>query len=170
MAIYKKIAAPGKYHDPQAIPDVVNYITRRDKTPSGIIYGVHVDMQDIANSMIAVSEKFGKNSRLRLHHFVLSFFSKDIRRPEVLPQIMEEICTYIGRVYQVVAALHEDNPSSLHIHFVFNAVSFVNGYKYHGSKEDNQALTEFCRAVLSSHGIHPLYSVNYRAQQNNPHE
>lgn len=168
MAMYKKIAAPGKYHDPQAIPTVVDYITRSIKTPSGIILGAHVDMQDISNSMISVSEKFGKNSRLRLHHFVLIFSPKD--NLLVLSQIAQEVCASIGRVYQIVAALHEDNPACLHIHFVFNAVSYVNGYKYHGSKEDNKELIQLCREILFAHGIHPLYSVNYYPQPNNPHE
>ena len=44
MVYFKKIAAVGKYHDDQAIPDVVAYITRKDKTPSRIILGYHVDM------------------------------------------------------------------------------------------------------------------------------
>ena len=63
MVYFKKIAAVGKYHDDQAIPDVVAYITRKDKTPSRIILGYHVDMLDIANCMIEVSKHFGKYFR-----------------------------------------------------------------------------------------------------------
>ena len=43
MAIFKKIAAQGKYQDNQAIPDLIAYITRRDKTPSIFIGGVETD-------------------------------------------------------------------------------------------------------------------------------
>ena len=166
MVIFKKIAASGKYQDPQAIPDVVAYITQTDKTPSGIILGMHVDMQDIANSMIAVSEYFGKNSHIRLHHFVLSFPSKDL---PVLPQVLHEICSYIGRIYQVVAALHEDTGNP-HIHFVFNAVSFINGYKYHGGKEDYYELVSNIESILYKYGSHPLIAVKYSPIQELPHE
>ena len=169
MALFKKIAAPGKYHDPQAIPDLVAYITRADKTPSQIICGSHVDMQNIADSMIAVSEHFGKNSRLRLHHFILTFQPTDIKDFRIIPQIVEQICAYIGRSFQIVAALHEDTPSP-HIHCVFNAVSYVNGYKYRGGKEDYRELTEAIGSILVSYGIHPLIPVKYYSQPYNPHE
>ena len=169
MALFKKIAAPGKYHDPEAIPDLIAYITRVDKTPSRIVYGSHVDMQDIANSMIAVSEQFGKNSRLRLHHFIVTFQPKDIREPNVLPHIAEEICAYIGRSYQIIAALHEDTPSP-HIHFVFNAVSFVNGYKYRGGIEDYNELIKSIAAILYSYGIYSLIPVKYYHDPGRPHE
>jgi len=54
MAIFKKIAAQGKYQDNQAIPDLITYITRRDKTPSCFIGGVETDENDIAGSMMRV--------------------------------------------------------------------------------------------------------------------
>ena len=126
-------------------------------------------MQNIADSMIAVSERFGKNSRLRLHHFILTFQPQDIWDFSVIPRIAEEICAYIGRSYQIVAALHEDTPSP-HIHFVFNAVSHVNGYKYRGGKEDYRELVENIDSILFSHGIHPLIPVNYYPKPYNPHE
>lgn len=169
MALFKKIAAPGKYHDPEAIPNLIAYITRVDKTPSRIICGSHVDMQDMANSMIAVSEQFGKNSRLRLHHFIVTFQPKDIRGLDVIPHIAEEICAYIGRSYQIVAALHEDTPFP-HIHFVFNAVSFVNGYKYRGGIEDYNELIKSIAAILYSYGIHPLIPVKYHPHSGSSHE
>lgn len=169
MIIYKRIEAPGKYHDDNAIPDVVNYITRKDKTEHGYIIGIKVDIQNVVGSMIAVSEHFGKNSRLRLHHFVLAF-PKEYSNIEVLAQIAKEVCAYIGTVYQVVAAIHEDRKPGLHIHFVFNAVSYVNGYKFHGSKSDHWEMREWIRSALYRYGMYPLVSVKYRPDNNNPHE
>lgn len=166
MVLFKKIAAAGKYHDPQAIPDVVAYITRPDKTPSGIIYGSHVDMQNIAGSMVTVSEGFCKNSRLRLHHFILTFHPKDIN---LLPQIAQEVCAYIGRAYQIVAAQHEDTPNP-HIHFVFNAVSFVNGYKYRGGKEDYYELIDQMSSIIHRYGLYPLIPIKYIPDPQAPHE
>lgn len=165
-AIFKKIAAPGKYQDDQAIPDVIAYITRPDKTPSGKIFGSKVDMQDIAGSMIAVSEQFNKNSRLRLHHFILSVHPK---YAPLLPCIAQEICLRIGRIYQVAAAQHEDTDYP-HIHVVFNAVSYINGYKYRGGKTEYYELISQLEDILSDYGIYPLLPVQYIPDASNPNE
>lgn len=166
MVYFKKISAAGKYHDELAIPDVIAYITRADKTPSGIIIGSHVDMAHIAESMISVSKHFGKYSKIRLHHFILSFHKTDIH---LLPAIAQQICNKIGPLYQVVAAQHEDtlNP---HLHVVFNAVSHINGYKYRGGKEDYYELFELVESIVYAHGLLPLIALKYVPLSNNPHE
>lgn len=68
MAIYKKVAKAGKYQDDLAIPNLIAYITRADKAKSGMIGGVGIDPNHIADSMVSVSNAFNKNSRIRLHH------------------------------------------------------------------------------------------------------
>lgn len=108
MVYFKKIACAGKYHDDQAIPDVVSYIARPEKAPSRIIYGVRVDMQNIAESMIAVSKSYGKYSRLRLHHFVITFNPKYKAQLDLLVKVMEAICNYIGRTYQIMVIFFDN--------------------------------------------------------------
>jgi hypothetical protein len=169
MVYFKKVAYKGKYQDDQAIPDVINYITRPDKTPSQIIYGVHVDMQNISESMIEVSKRYGKYSRLRLHHYVLSFDPVHKKNPELLAKVAVAVCDYIGRCYQIVASLHEDTLYP-HVHFVFNAVSFVNGYKYHGGIGEYKELENNIRTILSTYGLYPLAAVNYKPTPLDPHE
>ena len=169
MVYFKKIACAGKYHDDQAMSDVVSYITRPDKAPCRIIYGVRVDMQNIAESMIAVSKSYGKYSRLRLHHFIITFNPKYKAQLGLLVKVMEAICNYIGRTYQIIASLHEDTPYP-HIHFVFNAVSFVNGYKYRSGKEDYYELINCVESILSAHKLYPLVPVKYISTPLDPHE
>ena len=55
-----KTANGGKYFDDAAKQDVINYIMDESKTPSRFIGGVKVDANDIADSMAAVSEQYGK--------------------------------------------------------------------------------------------------------------
>lgn len=169
MVYFKKIACKGKYQDDQAIPDVVAYITRPDKTPSQIIYGVRVDMQNIAESMIEVSKSYGKYSRLRLHHFILSFEPKYRDKQDILAKVSMAICDNIGRCYQIIAALHEDTQYP-HIHFIFNAVSFVNGYKYHGGIGDYRELENTICSILSTYNLYPVVAVNYIPTPLDPHE
>ena len=72
MIYFKKIAYPGKYQDDSAIPQLLGYIMRQDKTPHCLIGAVNIDNPvNPAESMIAVSEKYGKYSRIRLHHFIM---------------------------------------------------------------------------------------------------
>ena len=169
MVYFKKIAATGKYHDDQAVYDVLAYITRKDKTPSGNIYCSHnsgFPMPMIATSMRAVAAHYGKNSHIRLHHFILTFNPSLVN---LLPSIANDICDYIGRTYQVVVAQHEDTPNP-HLHVVFNSVSFVNGYKYRGGKEDYYELIDQMSSIVHKYGLHPLIPVKYIPDPNSPHE
>ena len=169
MVYFKKIAYKGKYHDDEAIPTLVSYITNPEKTPSKIIYGVKVDMDRIADSMIDVAEKYKKNKRLRLHHFILSFDSKYGEELDLIDQVVKAVCDEMGKVYQIVAAVHEktDNP---HIHFAFNAVSFVNGYKYRGSITEYWKLVHTIEDILDKFDLFPVVPVKYRLNPSDPHE
>lgn len=119
--------------------------------------------------MIAVSKHFRKYSRVRLHHFIVSFGKEDIYLPTMLPQIAEEISSFIGQRFQIVYALHEDTGNP-HIHFVFNAVSYVDGYKYHCGIGEYKQLVYWIETILSSFHLYPLIPVNYYPDQNHPHE
>lgn len=169
MVIFKKIAFKGKYQDDQAIPDVINYIFRNDKTPNKVIGGYHVDMDNVSGSMISLSKRFYNYSRIRLHHFVVSFHPEDLYLPSIIPQIAEGICSYIGQRFQIVYALHEDTYYP-HIHFVFNAVSYIDGSKYHCSIGEYKQLVGWIGTLLSSYGLYPLISVNYVPSSFDLHE
>ena len=73
MVYFKKIAYSGKYQDDDSIPQLLAYISQPSKTPHHILDGFWFGDGNAAESMIAVSNHFGKNSKIRLHHFVLSF-------------------------------------------------------------------------------------------------
>ena len=122
MAIYKKVAKAGKYQDDIAIPNLIAYITRDDKAKSGMIGGVGIDPNHIADSMVMVSNAFNKNSRIRLHHFIVSFTHWECADPGIFYCIGMEISRRIGQEYQIAFALHEDTDYP-HLHFVFNAKS-----------------------------------------------
>ena len=166
---FKKIACKGKYQDDQAIPDLINYIRRKEKTPNGMIFSENVDQDNMAGSMIKVSEKYRKNSRLRLHHFIISFTPEYKSRTDLVIRIAKKICKYVGGWYQIVAAVHEDTDNP-HIHFVFNAVSYIDGRKYRGGKKEYKELAERIRKILSKEGRFILIKVKYKTQPLDPHE
>ena len=161
MIYFKKIAFPGKYQDDSAIPQLLGYIMRQDKTPHCLIGAVNIDNPvNPAESMIAVSEKYGKYSRIRLHHFILTFDSSLNESYELIMKIARSIAFEIGKLYQIVYSVHEDT-EHIHIHFVFNAVSFVTGKKYHGGKTEYGELIQLCSNILSQAALFPLIPVNY---------
>lgn len=169
MIIFKKISYADKYHDDNAIIDVISYICQPSKTRSGIVGGVGVDPKNIANSMIAVSKHFKKYSRIRLHHFVISFGKEDLQSTKILPEIAQKIAAYIGSEYQTVFALHEDT-ENLHIHFVFNAVSYIDGKKYRGGISEYYQLIGGIGAILSTYRLYPLIPVKYTPTLETNHE
>lgn len=158
MATIKFLNEAGKYADPNALETVIAYILQAHKTPSRIVGGIGVDPQNAAESMHTVAQQFGKEYGIRLRHFILSFYPQETPQVHIIQKIAEQICSYIGKRYQIVYALHEDT-AMLHLHFVFNSVSYVDGYKYHGSKEDYYTLLNFIWGILLPYGLTPLIRV-----------
>ena len=74
-----------------------------------------------------------------------------------------------GALYQCVYAVHEDTYHT-HFHFVFNPVSFVDGHKYSGTKEEHHDLKRLLRRHLDRHGIKMFYEVKYRPEAQDPYE
>lgn len=169
MIIVKKIAAAGKYQDDNAIYDVINYICRPYKTPNHVIGGVGVDFQNIADSMVAISNKFNKNNRLRLHHCVVSFNPEDIYFENMITSVAEEICALWGTEYQIVYALHEDTPRP-HLHFVWNNVSYVDGHKCSFGITEYNRTVSYIEHILSNYNLYLVIPVKYIPDPNDPHE
>lgn len=169
MSLIKEIAAPGKYQDDNAIYDVVNYILKPRKIIGDFYNGMHIDENDPAGSMVSLSEAFHKNSGIRLRHFVVSFCPWEVKTLGIYVCIGQEICKYIGQEYQVIYALHQDTDYH-HFHFVFNAVSFIDGHRYRGSHKEYYSLINHVRRVLRAYGITELKPVTYIPNPNEPHE
>lgn len=169
MAIFKKISAKGKYQDDLTIPNLITYITRPDKTPCGIIAGNNIDFNDIAGSMVRVSESYNKNSRIRAHHFIVSFMPHEIPSQGIVICIAMEICRFFSDEYQIVYALHEDTQYP-HLHFVFNSISYIDGHRYRGGIGDYNRLYYYIRSVLEAFRIYNFHDVPYVPASGHPDE
>ena len=169
MAMIKFLNAAGKYDDSAARDDVIRYITQKVKTPSGYIGACGVDLYNAAQQMQEVSASFKKDNKIRIRHFVVTFHRSEFVTPYRANMIASMIALELGRIYQCVYAVHEDT-YSIHIHFAFNPVSFVNGYKYSGTKEEHKALKELIANHVKSMGIQFFYEVKYYPETNNRYE
>lgn len=163
MAILKVLNKAGKYRDVNAREDVARYILDFSKMCNHYFGGVGVT-EDIVGSMNEVAMRFGKTNGVQLRHFVLSFPPEELDDPEEVNEIACEIARFLGQEYQTIFAVHE-NTENLHIHFMHNSVSYRDGYKYKGNKEQYYNLVNFATKLLRhNYGI-PLKTVSCKSDE-----
>ena len=152
MATFKEIGEKGKYTDDNAISDLVEYICRRDHAVSRYIGAVGVELAHAADEMIWTSKHFNKYVKKRLRHFVLSFEGNHSEDLGLVYSIGEKVAEKIGKSYQVVFAVHE-NTENIHIHFIMNAVSYVDGKRYRGTHEEYRHILKICNKAVCKAGL-----------------
>ena len=158
MANLKTANRAGKYSDPDAKEDLIAYIIQPQKAIHGFIGGHHITANCPAQSMSAVSEHFGKSKGVQLRHYIISFLPEELTDPVIANDIGNEISAWIGEEYQIVYAVHENRPH-LHLHFIVNTVSYLDGHRWHGTKQEFYQLKNAIAAILRKHNIHPLIYV-----------
>lgn len=141
-----------KYHDDNAIYDVINYCLNSEKTPHNLIGGYGLDVFQAADQMKRLTQAYGKDHGVSLRHFVFSLSEKETHRLgqyvfTELYRIAGYIALYYGHEYQIVFAVHEDKECP-HVHFVMNTLNFVTGKKYPGDKKDYCAFQEYIKRFL----------------------
>lgn len=145
-----------KYKDRYAITDVVGYVLNPDKT-DGYIGGWAVEPFQAAQEMELLASLYHKTSGTRLRHWVISFSEDDLqyavkklRRTEMdtLMSLGYLFSQYYSHEHQVVFGVHQDT-ENYHIHFVMNTVSYTDGHKYTGTKQEYYDYIEYAKEVAS---------------------
>ena len=163
MAILKTFNGNGNYRNENAMELVTEYIFNPYKTISGYYGGYGVSSQCPAESMMIVSEQFGKSKGVQLRHYVLSFAPCELTNPIVANEIGGRIAQFIGREYQAMYAVHE-NREHLHIHIVSNSVSYIDGHRFYGRRKEFYKLMDGMQKILCDYGI---YRLIYDSQKEN---
>lgn len=145
MSIYHVVGVGEheKYFDESSYQYVINYILDH------AIYCGSANLNsisDAAEEMLDVAIAFNKNKGKRVRHSVLSFAAWENVTPCMADIYAKNIISFYADRYQIVYAVH-DNTDEVHIHFVMNQVSFVDGYKYGGKRADYHAFINYIRAV-----------------------
>lgn len=164
MAILKVPNRKGKYFDPNTKEDLISYITRSSKTPSGFINSVGVDTNAPAKSMLDVAEQYGKTKGVQARHFILSFSPREVSSPKTANEIAMDLIAYLGEEYQCIYAVHEDT-DQLHIHIIMNSISYLDGHRYRGSKAEFYQLTNTIKQLLRPYHIRTLQYVSNKKQR-----
>lgn len=147
MAYYKVVGVGqrDKYFDENSYQSVLNYIFNPDKA----VYAGACNITSpelAAQEMEQVAINFNKNSGKHLRHSVLSFNQDEDISPEMAAEFAPRLCQHYAPEYQIVYAVHS-NTDRVHIHFVMNQISCLDGHRYRGQKKDYYDFQKYMKIV-----------------------
>ena len=120
--------------DLQAMVDVMEYATNKDKTEQRFfVTGVNCDPTTARDEMMIAKAQWNDTSEIVCYHGFQSFKSGEVT-PEQAHEVGVRLAERMwGNRFQVIVATHL-NTECLHNHFVVNSVSFADGKHYHDNK------------------------------------
>ena len=145
--------------DLQAMVDVMEYATNKDKTEQRFfVTGVNCDPTTARDEMMISKAQWNDTSEIVCYHGFQSFKSGEVT-PEQAHEVGVRLAERMwGDRFQVIVATHL-NTECLHNHFVVNSVSFADGKHYHDNKANLRLLRqhsdELCREYALSVIEHP---------------
>ena len=145
--------------DLQAMVDVMEYATNKDKTEQRFfVTGVNCDPTTARDEMMIAKAQWNDRSEIVCYHGFQSFKSGEVT-PEQAHEVGVRLAERMwGDRFQVIVATHL-NTACLHHHFVVNFVSFADGKHYHDNKANLRLLRqhsdELCREYALSVIEHP---------------
>lgn len=113
---------------------LIHYVTNPLKTQSQILTAYQNCVPRMVLTQMQQTTRFyGKSQGTQAFHIIQSFAPGEVT-PELALQLAQEFAQEHLKEYQVVIGTHCDH-AHIHNHIVFNAVSFVNGRKYHSTPQ-----------------------------------
>lgn len=153
MPIFKSIK-PGA-----SLKNIIKYVSKEfDKTKDvDTIKGLNVaDNPDIAKAqMIYTKKEFGKETGRQYQHYVLSFSDEEKLKPkEAIAYAEKHAKECFGDRFQVFLAVHQNgNGGKLHVHYVVNSVSYIDGKKIQTSKDDYDYFKNINDEIAKEYGF-----------------
>ena len=158
-----------------ALSDLINYTSRDDATNlKQFVSAINCDISTVREEMIRTKERFEKRGGTVAYHGYQSFAEGEVT-PELAHHIGCELAEELwGDKYEVLITTHLDKDSHIHNHFVINTVSWVDGKKYHRTKQDYFQMREVSDRLCREYGLsiiekpmgHGKHYAQWRAEQN----
>lgn len=112
--------------------------------------GVSTKPDEAARQMIGMQKLYRKEAKRyekkacrRIYHYVISFLDTRVDT-NCVKLAAVEIADFFSERYQVYYGIHEDT-KHLHIHYAINAVSYVDGKKWHKNKKELEEMEDWMR-------------------------
>lgn len=146
------LGAPDKYKDSTAFSDIISYCCQPSKA-------IHIGLSHLssihtaASEMEAVSQRARQSSGKKLCHVVIAFDHKEAQRfpLETFIQIAEICSKYFSDRFQILYAIH--NEPCIHIHLVWNRVSYVDFKRFLNRYQDQYQFQSFVYNLLQGYHI-----------------
>ena len=133
---------------------IVSYVERDKATnQKSLVYGICCHKDTAVQDMMAVKRKFEKTDGVIAYHGYQSFAEGEVT-PDKAHEIGKALAKELwGDRYQVLITTHLDKDSHIHNHFVINTVSYVDGKKYHRTKQDYYQMREVSDRLCKEYGL-----------------
>lgn len=133
---------------------IVSYVERDEATNlKSLVYGIKCHKDTAVQDMMAVKRKFEKTDGVIAYHGYQSFAEGEVT-PDKAHEIGKALAKELwGNRYQVLITTHLDKDSHIHNHFVINTVSYVDGKKYHRTKQDYYQMREVSDRLCKEYGL-----------------
>lgn len=150
MAVLK-MTSKQYYKEAESVETLIRYITNPSKTNDQYISGIGIfpycSVEKIILQFQTVKEVWHKTDGVQLLHFIVSFDQTENVNPYQAFLLSHWIAGYFSNGYQVVYAVHQDS-DNVHVHFVVNTVSCMDGHKMNRGIDDYYALGSHVRTCL----------------------
>lgn len=133
------------------LKNVINYVTREDKTDNNLIYCKDCDKENVLEQFKYIKELYQNTDGRQYYHFIQSFSPKDKLDYELANKIGQEMCNYF-KDYQILMTTHKDK-DYIHNHFVMNSVNFITGKKYQQSAKDLYKIKELSNKLCAKYNL-----------------
>ena len=133
---------------------IVSYVERDEATNiKSLVYGIKCHKDTAVKDMMTVKRKYKKTDGVVAYHGYQSFAEGEVT-PDDAHKIGKALAKELwGERYQVLVTTHLDKDSHIHNHFVINTVSYVDGKKYHRTKEDYYHMREVSDRLCKEYGL-----------------
>lgn len=131
--------------------------------------GVFMDSNEILTKQFKDIQTVYNKKKKCLEHFIISFNDSSSKRNSVIDfdvyYIADAISRYIGQRFQNIYSVHSGsgnknfcihtlmngpivNPENLHVHFIINRVSYIDGTMFYGNKRDYIDILNYAKATI----------------------
>ena len=149
MAVIKAVSSKA------GIGQVLDYVTKGEKTEEKLVSGLHCEPETVKDEMQATKELWGKTGGRTYKHFVQSYHADEQITPEQAHRNAVELAehTQAWQGFEVLIVTHKDR-KHIHTHFIVNSVNYEDGHKLQWSSTDLRDLKERCNTQSREQGLH----------------
>lgn len=156
MSIFKAVNLKIGKRRRANLSGIIKYVLKDEKTEEKLIYGQCLEIPRAYKMMIETKQTFQKEKGREYYHYVQSYPPTENITPE---QALEQAKKFLEetkkfRGFEVLVAVHKDR-EHIHCHYIVNSVSFVDGHKFHISRNELEQLKQLQNNINIRDGYSP---------------